>query len=457
VARNFGAWQNVIRRLLFRHFNRVHRVGEWFRLHFTPAGHLLLGAMMFCAVFGIDTTQAFAYQLFTLSAALLLVSVIGGAFFRPKLELKRILPPYATAEEPLHYRLQISNQGKRTQHGLFCRERLHEAIISYHEFQHVKDTDRQISGNRFDDFVGYPRWVALREEKNGAAVREQTLPALLPRVRTEVAMEIKPWRRGYVRFAGLYIICPDPLGLFKTFRHYPCEDNVLVLPKRYHVPPLNLPGKRRYQQGGISMAMSVGDSVEFVSLREYRPGDPLRHMHWKSWARLGKPVVKEFQDEFFTRHALILDTFNDSEAQIHFEEAVSLAASFTCHLLGHENLLDLLFVGTDLYQITGGRGLTQLDKMLEVLACVELCQDKSFDSLLPMVLQHLSNLSACVCVFLTWNTSRQALYQALKKAGLPVVALVVTTQAAEKQDENHVYFIHPEHIERDLAQLNTVK
>jgi uncharacterized protein (DUF58 family) len=57
------------------------------------------------------------------------------------------------------------------------------------------------------------------------------------------------------------------------------------------------------------MASNIGQSEEFVSLREYRRGDPPRHIHWRSWAKAGKPIVKEFEDEFFVRHALVLDTF----------------------------------------------------------------------------------------------------------------------------------------------------
>ena len=48
-------------------------------------------------------------------------------------------------------------------------------------------------------------------------------------------------------------------------------------------------------------------------MRDYRPGDPLRRIHWKSWAKTGRPVVKEYQDEFFVRHGLILDTFQNTE------------------------------------------------------------------------------------------------------------------------------------------------
>ena len=67
----------------------------------------------------------------------------------------------------------------------------------------------------------------------------------------------------------------------------------------------------RYQEGGVALAANIGRSEEFVSLREYRHGDPVRHIHWRSWAKTGKPIVKEFEDEFFVRHALVLDTFTD--------------------------------------------------------------------------------------------------------------------------------------------------
>jgi len=84
---------------------------------------------------------------------------------------------------------------------------------------------------------------------------------------------------------------------------------------------------------GVALASNVGQSEEFVSLRDYRRGDPLRHIHWRSWAKAGKPVVKEFEDEFFVRHALVLDTFIDDPHSELFEEAVSVAASFASTVL----------------------------------------------------------------------------------------------------------------------------
>lgn len=57
------------------------------------------------------------------------------------------------------------------------------------------------------------------------------------------------------------------------------------------------------------LSSSTGDAIEFVGTRDYREGDPPRNIHWRSWARRGAPVVKEYQEEYFCRIALILDTF----------------------------------------------------------------------------------------------------------------------------------------------------
>lgn len=174
------------------------------------------------------------------------------------------------------------------------------------------------------------------------------------------------------------------------------------------------------------MASSIGESEEFVSLREYRPGDPLRRIHWKSFAKIGKPIVKEFQDEFFVRHALILDTFSPLAYSETFEEAVSVAASLAYTIQNQDSLLDLMFVGPQAFCFTTGRGIAHTEQMLEILASVQICRDKKFDSLEHMVLQHAAQISGCVCVFLDWDDARKNFVKSIKAQGTPLMVFVVT-------------------------------
>ena len=188
-----------------------------------------------------------------------------------------------------------------------------------------------------------------------ATIKEGEVPSLSPRGEAEVRVELLPLRRGALRFTGVTLARPDPLGLFRSFARIPAPQTVLILPKRYLLPPIALPGLMKYQEGGVTLAANVGRSEEFVALRDYRRGDPLRHIHWRSWAKADKPIVKEFEDEFFVRHALVLDTFVGEPHSEILEEAVAVAASFACAVRTQESLLDLLFVGAQSYCLTAGR------------------------------------------------------------------------------------------------------
>src|SRR5438105_9976844 len=97
-----------------------------------------------------------------------------------------------------------------------------------------------------------------------------------------------------------------------------------------------------------------------------------------------------------------------------FEEAVSVAASFACAVQTQESLLDLLFVGPQSYCFTAGRGVAHTEQMLEILAAVRPCSEHSFNSLETLVINHVSSVSGCVCVFLSWDRERRDFVEKLR-------------------------------------------
>jgi uncharacterized protein (DUF58 family) len=200
----------------------------------------------------------------------------------------------------------------------------------------------------------------------------------------------------------------------------------MVLPRRHPVSSQALPGNTQYQHGGVTFASGVGQSEEFVGVREYRRGDPLRRIHWRVSARLGRPVVREFQDEFFVRHALVLDTFGDVSTDRLFEEAVAVAASFACTVPEQDSLLDLLFVGPRTVCVTSGRAVGHVEQMLEVLACAQPCrQPGRFADLQDLVLRHATLVSGCILVLLEWDEARRGLVRRLKSLRVPVWVLLL--------------------------------
>ena len=417
-----------MRYLLYHTYRLMYAFRKWRIRRFTPAGRAVLMGLVFTAIVGLDTKQTMAYQAFTLLLSILATDMLTSLFFRLRFSATRSLPRFGSAGDKMHYRVVIHNQTGRLQRGLWLFENFDTACPSYEEYHGTSEPDEN-RRNFIDRAFGYYRWLWLISRKRKAAVEAVPLPALQPHSETEVAIEITPSHRGVIRLTGLTIARSGPFGLYHACKTLDLAQSVLILPKRYELPPVNLSGSRRYQSGGVALASSVGDSEEFVSLRDYRPGDPLRRIHWKSWAKVGKPVVKEYQDEFFLRHALILDTFSDAAYSEALEQAVSVAASFTCQIQTQESLLDLMFVGTQAYCFTSGRGLAGTDKILEILAGVITCQDKAFDYLIPVVVSRAAQLSSCICIFLSWDEDRRKLVQHLRGLSIPTMVIVITGEA----------------------------
>ena len=228
--------------------------------------------------------------------------------FRLRFTARRVLPRFATAGEPISYRIVIENRTRRRRRGLTLLEEVPDPRPSLEEFLRADEGD-DAADNWWDRRVGYARWQALITRNRAAEVAEHSLPPLPAGGVAEVRVELRPLRRGLLALAGVTVARPDPFGLVRGLRRVALPDTLLVLPRRYPVPPIQLAGTRKFQLGGVALASSVGDSEEFAALRDYRPGDPRRRIHWRSWARVGRPVVREHQDEFFARHALVLDTF----------------------------------------------------------------------------------------------------------------------------------------------------
>lgn len=431
--------------LRYRGLRRISSLQARVNRRFTPLGQWLLGASLAAGVLGVDTNQTVAYQAFTfVLAAVITATAVSVVMRLPPLSVDRMLPRFASAGERLVYRIVVRNDTPRTLRRLTLVEELRDPRPTLEEFVRAREPGEE-RRNRFDRAVGYFRWAWLVSRKETAVTTEVPVPLLPPRGTCEVTAELSHLRRGRLTLDAVTLARLDPLGIARATVRMPLTDSLLVLPKRYPVPPLQLPGARKHNDGGVALAFSVGDSEEFATLREYRPGDPLRRIHWRSWAKVGEPIVKEYQREFFVRHALVLDTFVDTDPNDVFEEAVSIAASLACTIQTQESLLDLLFVGPETYCFTAGRGLGHTERMLEVLACVQSCTRTPFSALHQLVVDHSALVSGCICVLVAWDEPRRALVHALERLGVSTLVLLVTEAGAAAPDRDGVQRFH--HLE----------
>jgi uncharacterized protein (DUF58 family) len=436
-----------------RAFARVHRVSTWAKRRVTPAGLSVLGAMLAGFVFGIDVGRTMAFQLFAIAAALMVVAWIGAGRWRPQVHLERRLPPFATVGRRFEYLLRVRDRGGRGLPAFQLRDELETRYPSAAQFARLGRA-QDPAGNFFDRRVGYPRWVMLLERLRGGSVEPADVPAIPAEGTAEVRLALEPRRRGVLHYASTSLLRPDPLGLVHAVARRATSQALLVVPRVHPVPRIVLPGARRHHPQGMQAVQQVGESQEFLQLRDYRPGDPVRRLHWPSTARAGRPIVRESSEEWFARHALVLDTFEPRPEPERFEAAVSAAASIAVGLDPGDALLDLMFVEERAVSVTAGRGTEAAGVLLRELAQGAPAQHGGFDALATHVLRHAGRLSACIHVLLCLDEPRAALLRALHAAGVGQIVLLAGEGAAAQAPAGvPVHRLDPARLAESLAAM----
>ena len=208
------------------------------------------------------------------------------------------------------------------------------------------------------------------------------MPVLKPGETAQLRLGLLCRQRGAFLLRGFRVETAFPLGLMVAQQVFSEEQPLLVYPRFTPLARLDAPLGRRYQPGGVALASNLGDSFEFIGNREYREGDPIRSIDWRATARLTRPVVREFREEYFLRTAVILDTFvpglPGAPAAAAFERAVSVCAAVSDYMARSEYLVDLFAAGPELHQLTAGRSLAYLDEILDLLACVDSSDREDF-------------------------------------------------------------------------------
>lgn len=417
-------------RLLHRSYGRGTRWSFFLGNRVNPAAWVVMSVVLLAVVLGMDIQKSTLYQVAVFGAALLGVAVVAAGLRRVRLRVVRRLPSYATAGEECRYVLEVENLGSRAARGFWLWERPADPRPDLVTFSRTREPGEE-ERNFFDRRFIYYRWRWLMEGRILFGGGRSGGPLVLgPARRSQVSVGLVPKRRGLIRLADLRAVLPDPFGFFQRCVKVEAPENqIVVLPRRYRLPPLDLAGESSLHLGGEAASAAVGHQGEILGLRDYRSGDALRHIHWKGWAKAGRPIVKEFEDTYFPRYGLVLDNCVDGGDAELFEEAVSVAASFASSIDTRRSLLDLMFVNEEAIVVTAGQGIARAEKMLEVLAAVEPSAGTNFHELRRLVQGYRDEFSACICVLPSWSAERAEFLKALAVGGLEVLGLIVCRDA----------------------------
>ena len=204
---------------------------------------------------------------------------------------------------------------------------------------------RSLSPHRVE--AGRTAEVRLRLENvsrlpSGVLLMEDVLPYLLggrprfvldrvePRGSRDVTYPVSSDVRGRFGIGPLSVRLSDPFGLCELDRSFSATDELVVTPVVTPLPPVRLGGD--WAGGGEASARSIASSgLDDAATREYRYGDDLRKVHWKSSARVGELMVRREEQPFQSRATLLLDgrasAHRGDGAASSFEWSVSAMAS----------------------------------------------------------------------------------------------------------------------------------
>jgi uncharacterized protein (DUF58 family) len=398
---------------------------RWHEERLTARGRYLLWTALALGFMGADTRRSQVYVLFAVAMGTLVAALVVSAARRPHARLECALPGRATAEAPLVLRARVVAEG----------------------------------GPRDHLRLSFPR--PMRGDGRIAVRPRETLLAAAPEAPTEARVELRAPRRGRYVLRRPTLRATDPLALAAGPAPRGGEHVLLVYPRFYRLEHFAVPAGRRYQPGGIPLSSSTGDAIEFVGTREYREGDPLRTIHWRSWARRGQPVVKEYQEEYFARIALVLDTFVPARPRAaeerSFEAAISVLASIADHYSRSDYVVDILAAGPEVYELSAGRSLAYLDNILDVLAGLEPCREPPFAAIGPALFDKLARITTVVAVLQDWDEARERFLREVKALGTAVQVIVVhegpTTRRWQDAgaDLGEIVLMTPEDVDRRIT------
>ncbi|WP_435022174.1 DUF58 domain-containing protein [Tundrisphaera sp. TA3] len=268
------------------------------RLRLTREGWRYLVIWLGLLAFGLYQQINLILLVAGLAAGPIASSIVVSAAMLRRLRVGRRAPKYAFAGEPLAIDYTLDN------------DRRMSAALALVVADELVPADRSSGATGVGPLVFFPRVAGLSRMR---ARWQGIAPA-----------------RGRYRFRNLEIVTRSPFGLLERELSIPDPGDLVVYPtigqlaRRWQYKHLEASEARRGSRSDRSIQQQ-----EYHGLRDYRPGDSPRWIHWRTTARLGVPMVKEFEQHNEQDLAILLDPWLPrNKATAEQREAVELAIRF---------------------------------------------------------------------------------------------------------------------------------
>jgi uncharacterized protein (DUF58 family) len=274
-------------------------------------------------------------------------------------------------------------------------------------------------------------------------------------------------RRGAYDFGPVLLSSGDIFGFRTRLLEVAAQQTLLVYPR---LVPLNRIPLRVARPGGelLGERRIVEDPLRLAGVRDYKPGDPVRHIHWKSSARVGQLQTKVFEPAA-SQHLVIflngqtLEHAYEGVLGDYFETAIMVAASLAEAGLEARHPVGL-FTNNSVrdasrrVRLPASRHSTQMVRLLETLAQMTHFTLLPLDQLLRLEAPNLPFGASIVAVSAIANDAILTALIDLRAAGHPVALIVVCepnrAPSVALPEDIPVYFVTENWTELEALELD---
>jgi uncharacterized protein (DUF58 family) len=205
--------------------------------------------------------------------------------------------------------------------------------------------------------------------------------------------QVQLLRRGVYRFGPIVLSTRFPLGLFRRSVVIHQTQFLTVWPRLGKLKRGGVPGTQLTEQLGRHVQRVEGD---FYGLRDWRAGDSRRWIHWRTTARMGELMVRQFERHRIPDFVLLIEVWQPPHPTVeqieNVELAVSLAATLiteACQRGGRQVLLAI--AGAEDHVVHGSSGGVILRRALNALTEIQPTSEDRMLSLLARLGPSLSS------------------------------------------------------------------
>ena len=191
--------------------------------------------------------------------------------------------------------------------------------------------------------------------------------------------------RGKHRFSQVVVTAWSRWGLASRMESIPHESVIIAHPKAELLGAIAIHPRRTRAFAGPVKAKLGGQGLDFFGCRSYVPGDDIRRINWRAYARQDNLIVNEYELERLADVSIIVDARLQAHCRLGedttFDYSLRAAASLTSHFLRVGNVVGLLVYGDIVHWVFPGVGKTQERRIFDSLAAAYAAEKDVFEDL----------------------------------------------------------------------------